>query len=156
MNYSAIPTFFTLCMNFVAVECASAQWQFSNHWISGKSLHYKNSETMFFICAKRMEHKKPWSLFFVSVQSTSFSEVVDVKLRINHRARFNNTMRREKHTKRQKINEVIHVGMGMYIKSAKKRSNEEEIVWRLHRKFSTSMEEFSLMETYYSLWNMWS
>lgn len=45
----------TLCMSFVAVD--AAQWQFSNHWISGKSLHYKNSVTLFFICSNRIVQK---------------------------------------------------------------------------------------------------
>lgn len=45
-----------LCMSFVAAM--QAQWQFSNHWISGKSLHYKNSETLFYICSTWIECKK--------------------------------------------------------------------------------------------------
>lgn len=89
-----------------------AQWQFSNHWVSGKSLHYKNiQEHCFLFVQIEFSQKKHTRIFLYACSlATSFNEVVDVKLRINHR--------------------VEHTTMCMNSWTAKKRSSIKSFTLR--------------------------
>lgn len=104
-----------------------AQWQFSNHWVSGKSLHYKNIQKHCFLFVQiEFSQKKHFRIFLYACSlATSFNEVVDVKLRINHRVDTQQcawTAERQK----KKFDKVIHVA-----KVDDEEAKLEEIDWRL-------------------------